>query len=203
MYNNIALIHFSCWRFAEHTLRSLLTHNASQHVHFTWYDLKQNKINILDKDIDIQIKTVDTAFDWHRRFICEWQWIFFVLPLTPLSSVIDLLANEFALCHFARQLSLSNLAHPSTSGERKRGVRSIDVNYADVTREGAHWSVSPPKESIKVRQLVFSPRFFFFLSFFQRFNNVTMVMDTASASPDKLSGLNFTRLNTTTRSRHK
>lgn len=30
----------------------------------------------------------------------------------------------------------------------------MDVNYADVTREGAHWPVSPPKESIKVKQLV-------------------------------------------------
>lgn len=76
----------------------------------------------------------------------------------------------------------SNLAHSSASGERKRGARSIDVNYADVTREGAHRSVSPPKESIKVKQLVFSPLFFFF---FQRFNNVTMAMDNASASPDK------------------
>lgn len=55
----------------------------------------------------------------------------------------------------------SNLAHSSASGERKRGARSIDVNYADVTREGAHRSVSPPKESIKVKQLVFSPLFSF------------------------------------------
>lgn len=112
----------------------------------------------------------------------------------PRPSAIDCLANEFALCHFARQLSLSNLAHSSTSGERKRGVGSIDVNYADVTREGAHWSVSPPQESIKVRQLVFSLRFFSF----QRFSSVTAVMDNASASPGKLSGLNLTRLNPTT-----
>lgn len=71
------------------------------------------------------------------------------------------LTHWFALCHFARQLSLSNLAHSSASGQRKRGVRSIDVNYADVTREGVHRSASPPKESIKVKQLVFFPSFFF------------------------------------------
>lgn len=60
------------------------------------------------------------------------------------------------------------------------------------------------KESIKVRQLVFSPRFFFFLSsFFLVFNNVTAVMDNASTSPDKLSGLNFTHLNLNTQLHHK
>lgn len=89
----------------------------------------------------------------------------------PLSSAIDSSVNEFALCHFARQLSLSNLAHSPASGEGKRGGRSIDVNYADVTREDTHWSVSPPKESIKVKQLVFFPfpsffyLFIYFLSF--------------------------------------
>ncbi|KAM7380826.1 hypothetical protein PAMP_004098 [Pampus punctatissimus] len=83
-----------------------------------------------------------------------------------LSSTIDSLAHEFALCHLVRQLSLSSLALWATSGERKRRARSIDVNYANVTRDGAHWSVSPPKESIK------------------EFNNVTLKMDTASASPN-------------------
>lgn len=75
----------------------------------------------------------------------------------PPPFAVNSMTNEFALCHSARQLSLSNLAHSPTSGERKRGARSIDVNYAAVTRDGAHWSVSPPKQSIKVRQLVFFP----------------------------------------------
>lgn len=136
---------------------------------------------------------------WLTSQVCLWITIdspcLALFP--PFSSAIDSLANEFASCHFARQLSLSNLAHLSASGERKRGARSIDVNYADVTRDGAHWSVSPPKESIKVRQLVFSPRFFFF-PLFQGFNNVTTVMDTASASPDKLSRLNLVHLTPTT-----
>lgn len=113
-------------------------------------------------------------------------------------SAIDSLFNEFALCHFARQLSLSDLAHCCASGERIRGAGSIDVNYADVTRDGARWCVSPPKESIKVRQLVFSPWFFPPTSLSGRgFNNVTLETETASASPDKLSGLNFTRLTPT------
>lgn len=62
--------------------------------------------------------------------------------------------------------------HPGTFGHirgEKKGAGSIDVNYADVTREGAQWSVSPPKESIKVKQFV-SPSFF---SPLQRFNSVT------------------------------
>lgn len=62
--------------------------------------------------------------------------------------------------------------HPGTFGHirgEKKGAGSIDVNYADVTREGAQWSVSPPKESIKVKQFV-SPSFF---SLLQRFNSVT------------------------------
>lgn len=44
--------------------------------------------------------------------------------------------------------------HPGTFGHirgEKKGAGSIDVNYADVTREGAQWSVSPPKESITVK----------------------------------------------------
>lgn len=59
------------------------------------------------------------------------------------------------------------------------------------------------KESIKVRQLVFSPQLFFFFlsSFCHRFDNVTVVMDNASTSPDKLSDLNFTHLNLNTQLR--
>jgi len=79
----------------------------------------------------------------------------------PVSCTIDYLGNESALCHCAGQLSLSFLAHQPASGDRKRGVRSIDVNYADVTSDGAHWHVPPLKESIKVKQLVF-PHFFSF-----------------------------------------
>lgn len=92
-------------------------------------------------------------------------------PFPPLSWTIDSSGNESALCHFAGQLSLSYLAHKSASGERKRGVRSIAVNYADVTWVGAHRRVPPLKESIKVRQLVFphlAPPTLPFL--FQRFN---------------------------------
>lgn len=103
-------------------------------------------------------------FPWLARFL-------------PVSSAIDSQDNESASCHFSRQLSLPNSAHHSQSGERKRGVRSIDVNYADVRRDDAHWRVSPPEESIKVRQLVFPHSFFFF---FQAFNIVTLRMESTS-----------------------
>lgn len=62
-----------------------------------------------------------------------------------------------SLCVTAATLGPGTLAH--VRGEKK-GTGSIDVNYADVTREGAHWSVSPPKDLIKVKQLV-SLSFFF------------------------------------------
>lgn len=70
---------------------------------------------------------------------------------------------------------------PGTFGHirgEKKGAGSIDVNYADVTREGAQWSVSPPKESIKVKQLV-SPSFFFPLQSFNSVTTVTMCRITA------------------------
>lgn len=70
---------------------------------------------------------------------------------------------------------------PGTFGHirgEKKGAGSIDVNYADVTREGAQWSVSPPKESIKVKQLV-SPSFFFPLECFNSVTTATMCRITA------------------------
>lgn len=69
----------------------------------------------------------------------------------------------------------------------KKGAGSIDVNYADVTREGAQWSVSPPKESIKVKQLVF-PSFFFPLQHFNSVTTATMCCITAHVNthPTKL-----------------
>lgn len=70
---------------------------------------------------------------------------------------------------------------PGTFGHirgEKKGAGSIDANYADVTREGAQWSVSPPKESIKVKQLV-SPSFFFPLQSFNSVTTATMCRITA------------------------
>lgn len=142
------------------------------HVHFTWSDTgvtqiqrrttKQNQCSgqsqwYPNKDSRYRL--------WLTLKVCLWISVFFFFFaclagfffLHPLAAPLTRRLIKFALCHFARQLSLSGLAHSSASGERKRGAGSIDVNYADVTREGAHWSVSPPKESIKVRQLVFSP----------------------------------------------
>ena len=84
-------------------------------------DGQQNKISKPDKAIDVQIKPVNTAFDWHSPSVCELQWISLVsLFFFLLSGAIDSSANEFASCHFARQLSLSVLAHRAASGERKK-----------------------------------------------------------------------------------
>lgn len=91
----------------------------------------------------------------------------FFFSFLPLSSAIDSLANEFALCHLARQLSLSSLALWSTSGGRKRGARSIDVNYANVTRDGACILVCVSSKGVDKGQAIsfFPLGFFFFLSF--------------------------------------
>lgn len=75
----------------------------------------------------------------------------------------------------AATLRLGTFGH--IRGEKK-GAGSIDVNYANVTREGAQWSVSPPKESIKVKQLV-SPSFFFPLQTFDSVTTATMCRITA------------------------
>lgn len=80
----------------------------------------------------------------------------------------------------------SPVGGPSASRQRKIGARSITVNYADVMRDGTRWPVSPPVESIKVKQLLFFPHSFFFL-FSWGFNNGSPEMDTASASPDQCS----------------
>lgn len=141
-------------------------------------DVQQSKINVLDKVIDIQIKPFNSTFDYHQGSVTEVQW--FPLPCTfpTWGSTTESSVNEFGLCNFSWQLPLSV---PSTFGhirDEKKRAESIDVNYADVTREGTQWSVSPPKKSIKVKQLV-SPSFFFPLQSFNSVTTTTMCRITA------------------------
>lgn len=134
---------------------------------------------------------------WTKSLISKWrQSMLFLIDIPrlfvncngfPCLAVSPFLAVP--LTHWLMNLAcvtLHDSCHSPTwhirlhEGGGKRSARSIDVNYAGVKRGGTHRPVSPPKESIKVKRLVF----FLLVFFFQRINNVTTVTDNDSASPD-------------------